>query len=236
MAGVTGSASAEPPPDPHAGWTRSGDILQWVIPAAGLGLSYLIGTRSDQTTPTDTFGLLATADEDGNPPGWNWPGPRLDGSPHRDFLISFVRMEVLTYALKYGINEQRPHHGGGQSFPSGHSAAAFMGAEFIRKEYGWGWGTPALLAASWVGYTRVESYNHYWHDVVAGALIGVLSNYDLDEIHFGRSSLRITPALMGRNGFAGDIVETDSAASGLLVEDARRVPGLAFEWQFGGGH
>ncbi|WP_299697919.1 phosphatase PAP2 family protein [Hydrocarboniphaga sp.] len=167
------------------------------------------------------------------PPGLNWPGPRLDKSERYDFLISFARMEVVTYALKYGVNEERPYHGGGQSFPSGHAASSFMGAEFIRKNYGWGWGGPALLAATWVGYTRVESYNHYWYDVVAGAVVGILSNHDLDEIHFKGSSLRFAPALMARSGStASDSASFEPQSIGV-ADDHRLVPGVQIEWRFG---
>lgn len=82
----------------------------------------------------------------------------------------------VTYALKYGIDEQRPN-GGGQSFPSGHTSVSFSAAEFMRKRYGWEYGVPAYAAASFVAYSRVESREHHPHDVLAGAAIGILSSY-----------------------------------------------------------
>jgi membrane-associated phospholipid phosphatase len=82
----------------------------------------------------------------------------------------------VTYALKYSINAERPN-GGGQSFPSGHTSVSFSSAEFIRKRYGWEFGVPAYALATFVGYSRVESKQHYTRDVVAGAAIGVLSSY-----------------------------------------------------------
>ena len=36
-----------------------------------------------------------------------------------------------------GILVGLPH-----SFPSAHTSTTFAGAEFIHKEYGWGWGAP----------------------------------------------------------------------------------------------
>lgn len=83
---------------------------------------------------------------------------------------------AVTYALKYTVNETRPN-GGSQSFPSGHTSVSFSAAEFMRKRYGWEYGIPAYAAASFVAYSRVESGEHYAHDVVAGAAIGVLSSY-----------------------------------------------------------
>lgn len=81
-----------------------------------------------------------------------------------------------TLLLKYTVDEQRPT-GGDHSFPSGHASISFSSAEFIRKRYGWDYGLPAYLAAAFVGYSRVESDQHYVHDVLAGAAIGIGSSY-----------------------------------------------------------
>jgi membrane-associated phospholipid phosphatase len=82
----------------------------------------------------------------------------------------------LTYALKYGVNERRPN-GGNQSFPSAHTSISFSAAEFMRKRYGWEYGVPAYAAAAFVAYGRVESREHFPHDVLAGAGIGIISSY-----------------------------------------------------------
>jgi membrane-associated phospholipid phosphatase len=101
---------------------------------------------------------------------------------HRDtegagqFGESFALTLGTTYALKYVIDEKRPN-GGHYSFPSGHTSSSFSCAEFLRERYGWEYGLPAYLAATFVGYSRVESRNHYAHDVAAGAAIGILSSY-----------------------------------------------------------
>jgi len=82
----------------------------------------------------------------------------------------------VTYALKYTVNETRPD-GGHQSFPSAHTSISFSAAEFMRKRYGWGYGVPAYALASVVAYSRVEAREHYPHDVIAGAAIGIASSY-----------------------------------------------------------
>ena len=81
----------------------------------------------------------------------------------------------VTYGLKYAVNESRPN-GGTQSFPSAHTSISFSAAEFMRKRYGWEYGIPAYAAASFVAYSRVDAREHYAHDVLAGAAIGIISS------------------------------------------------------------
>jgi hypothetical protein len=132
----------------------------------------------------------------------------MGGSPRHDLVLALARAGVTTGALKYSVNETRPN-GGAHSFPSGHASAAFTGAEFIRKEYGWGWAAPAYLAASFVAWSRVEADKHYTHDVLAGAAIGILANHD-----FWRRDTRVGQLRIG----AGPV-----ASAGFVV------PGLQFE-------
>lgn len=94
--------------------------------------------------------------------------------------IQFGESAVLTlgatYGLKYAIEEERPN-GGSHAFPSAHSSISFASAEFMRKRYGWKYGIPAYAAALFVAYSRVEARQHYTHDVIAGAVIGIGSSY-----------------------------------------------------------
>ena len=95
----------------------------------------------------------------------------------------FVNMGV-TRGLKYSINKKRPN-GSGQAFPSGHTSAAFQGAAFIHKRYGWGYGVPAYIGASFVGYSRIKTDNHYMVDVLAGVASGVISSFYFTEPYKG---------------------------------------------------
>jgi membrane-associated phospholipid phosphatase len=99
-----------------------------------------------------------------------------DGKGALQFGESAALTLGATYALKYAVDERRPN-GGSQSFPSAHSSISFSSAEFMRKRYGWEYGVPAYAAASFVAYSRVEAREHYAHDVVAGAAIGIASSY-----------------------------------------------------------
>ena len=82
---------------------------------------------------------------------------------------------AVTLGLKYTVAESRPNEEDDHSFPSGHTSLAFQSAAFIHKRYGLNYALPAYLAAAYVRYSRVQSDNHYIHDVVAGALIGTVS-------------------------------------------------------------
>ncbi|MBF0382126.1 MAG: phosphatase PAP2 family protein [Magnetococcales bacterium] len=92
------------------------------------------------------------------------------------FLKSFATTFVITQGLKRAVDKKRPN-GSDQSFPSGHTSAAFQGASFIQMRYGWKYGIPSYLGAAFVGYSRVESDHHYVIDVIAGAGLGIASNY-----------------------------------------------------------
>ena len=96
-----------------------------------------------------------------------------------DILIatatSYLTEIVLVNGFKLLIKEQRPNGTAYNSFPSGHTATAFTGAELVRMEYGWGWGAAAYAAATAVAYGRVAHQCHWWWDTAAGALIGIAS-------------------------------------------------------------
>ncbi|MBC7185985.1 MAG: phosphatase PAP2 family protein [Calditrichaeota bacterium] len=107
-----------------------------------------------------------------------------DGQGTKQLAASLAVTAGLTMALKYTIDEKRPN-GREHSFPSGHTSLAFSAAEFMRVRYGWKYGAPAIAAASFVAYSRVASRQHYAHDVVAGAVIGVASSTLLTKPYKG---------------------------------------------------
>ena len=100
-----------------------------------------------------------------------------------------------THALKAIVNENRPNGMDNNSFPSGHSSAAFQGAAFLQMRYGWKYGLPAYAAASFVGYSRVRGKYHYWHDVAAGAILAYGTQYVITEMGYNMTSLMISPAV-----------------------------------------
>jgi membrane-associated phospholipid phosphatase len=109
-------------------------------------------------------------------------------------LVSATTL-IVVHTLKPIINERRPN-GGSRSFPSGHTASAFMGAAFLQQRYGWAYGAPAYAAAAFVGYSRVHAKEHWTKDVVAGAALGVASNLVLTR-RYRRLQLSPTVARSG---------------------------------------
>ncbi len=93
------------------------------------------------------------------------------------FLKGFVLNETLTYSLKIIVNKERPDMSNNHSFPSGHTSTTFQSASFIQKRYGWKYGIPAYVLASYTGFTRLNANKHDFADVLAGAVIGVGSTY-----------------------------------------------------------
>ena len=99
-----------------------------------------------------------------------------DNEGRNQFYKSFISTVLATHILKFTVKEKRPDGSNTQSFPSGHTSAAFQGASFIHERYGFKNAIIPYIAASYVGYTRVYSKKHYTHDVIAGALIGIYAN------------------------------------------------------------
>lgn len=89
--------------------------------------------------------------------------------------MACISETVLVNVLKYTVKEERPDGTSRNSFPSGHSATAFTGAELTRMEYGYGWGAGAYGLAATTAVLRVAHDRHWWWDCLAGAGIGVLS-------------------------------------------------------------
>jgi membrane-associated phospholipid phosphatase len=98
-----------------------------------------------------------------------------DGKGALQLAEAYGTTMAIVYVLKPVIDRQRPD-GGGQSFPSGHSASAFAGAAFLQRRYGWSYGVPAYAVATFVAYSRVESKRHWTSDVIAGGAIGIATN------------------------------------------------------------
>lgn len=91
---------------------------------------------------------------------------------------SYLAMGVAVQTMKSGFNVERPDGSNSRSFPSGHTATAFVGAHMLFKEYKdvspW-IGVAGYAVATGTGALRVLNKKHWVSDVVTGAGIAILS-------------------------------------------------------------
>lgn len=92
--------------------------------------------------------------------------------------ISIALMTGVVQGLKHTTDVTRPDGTNNQSFPSGHTATAFMTATMLSKEYGhispWV-SVGAYSVATATGLMRMANNKHWLSDVMVGAGIGILS-------------------------------------------------------------
>jgi hypothetical protein len=91
---------------------------------------------------------------------------------------SYLIMSGSVLGVKGLTKIERPDGSSNNSFPSGHTATAFMGAEFLWQEYKnvnvW-YGISGYAVATGTGFFRIYNGRHWLSDVAMGAGIGILS-------------------------------------------------------------
>lgn len=109
--------------------------------------------------------------------------------------FSAIIMAGLVNSIKYTAKLRRPDGSSNNSFPSGHTATAFMTATMLNKEYGdlspWV-GMGAYATATATGLMRMANNRHWMSDILAGAGIGIMSTefaYWLSDIIFKRKKM-----------------------------------------------
>lgn len=88
-----------------------------------------------------------------------------------DFILKplFARPRPCDVNQSVAILVTRPH---GHSFPSGHTASAFA-ASFALWLQNRKLGTPALVLAAFIAFTRLYLYVHFPTDVLGGLVLGL---------------------------------------------------------------
>ena len=112
--------------------------------------------------------------------GLDWAGLKAKHNfRERTFVMlsSHLLMLGSTHAVKHAAGVMRPDGSAPNSFPSGHTAAAFTGAHILMREYGsvspWP-GVAGYAAAAATGFLRIQNHRHWLSDVAAGAGLGIL--------------------------------------------------------------
>ena len=110
--------------------------------------------------------------------------------------FSVAVMAGVVNGLKYTVKRERPDGSTHNSFPSGHTATAFMAATMLYKEYGdvspW-IGIGAYTSSTLVAVGRMMNNRHWLSDVLAGAGIGIMSTelgYFLSDLIFKKKPLQ----------------------------------------------
>lgn len=90
--------------------------------------------------------------------------------------FSVAAMAAMVNGVKYSVQRLRPDESAYNSFPSGHTATAFMTATMLHKEYEgrspW-FSIGGYTLATLTGVSRVLNNRHWLTDVLAGAAIGI---------------------------------------------------------------
>jgi hypothetical protein len=109
-------------------------------------------------------------------------------------VFSAALMAGFVNSLKYTTRETRPDNTSNNSFPSGHTATAFMCATILHKEYGmkspW-YSIGGYTLAGITGVTRQLNNRHWIGDVLVGAGIGMISTdlgYFFSDLIFRRDN------------------------------------------------
>lgn len=119
---------------------------------------------------------------------------------------SYLVMSSAVLGLKSATKVERPDGSSDNSFPSGHTATAFAGAEFLWQEYkdkSILYGISGYVVATGTGLFRMYNNRHWLTDVATGAGIGILStkiaywiNPYLQNKILGNKDKKVSSAIM----------------------------------------
>jgi membrane-associated phospholipid phosphatase len=155
-------------------------------------------------------------------------GAWITGDKQGAFQLTKViaASSITAHTIKFSASRVRPDGTDSLSFPSGHTTAAYSGAEFIRIRYGNGWGIPAHIGAAFVGYSRIRANKHFADDVLAGASNGLMWNWYFSSPY--SEVLQLQPVVL-EDGYA---VEFSYNFDGKIRTDSEYNDSPRFKYNF----
>ena len=111
-----------------------------------------------------------------------------------DLIRAELVSQAVVHGMKYSVRRDRPT-GECCAFPSGHAATAFAAASVLERHLGYRASWPALVAATYVGASRLVDNRHFLSDVMMGAGVGLASGWTVVGTH-GRSGFALEPIPM----------------------------------------
>jgi hypothetical protein len=112
-------------------------------------------------------------------------------------ITSVAAAQLASEGIKALELEERPNGSDRKSFPSGHATAAFSGAMFVHKRYGWKKAIVPYIMAGITGWARVEADAHYWQDVLGGAAVAALFTWTFVDKYDSGTNMTISADTTG---------------------------------------
>ena len=114
----------------------------------------------------------------------------------KQLALSGATSAAANYLLELSIKKDRPDGTGCHAFPSTHATAAFAGAAFLQRRYGWKWGAPAYVLSTYVAWGRIFAKKHDIWDVLGGAAIGAGSSYIFTRPFTKKGNIVLSPIVV----------------------------------------
>lgn len=136
-------------------WKCQGNIIGWGLLQVGYTLTQLPGIYNNDQRALENTEMM-----------WK----------------STLYTSLYTLGLKLTVREQRRNgEKKFESFPSGHASSAFAFATNVALRHEWYWNLVSIPAAMFVTTSRVASDDHYIHDSIFGAALGMSVAYGMNR-------------------------------------------------------
>jgi len=175
-----------------------GNPVNVAILAAAYGGSLAIQETGPDDTVEDHFrpghhhfsdGWRNTFDAVGNPGthfalagAWYLIGEQLQDDKTYNVgktLASALIINGVTTMVGQAASWDRDPNGQWGTFPSGHTSSSFCFASVMHRAYGHAVGVPLYGLATMVAMERVDDRNHYFSDVLMGAVLGTVVGHSV---------------------------------------------------------